>query len=514
MSYGGRCSWSFGTGADRYSVRWRRQWLIVAAVIAATACSRLPTAATMAYSWSEVDESIPNIVPFHWIRRADLGDPERMVERAKAATDAMPAGHRALFLWDLHRDMAWHPEDVVRDRSGAPVGCIVPDRPFTPYRGIWWDHGVARASKRVDDWFARFKAAGGSVDVLVLDFEQGFGYWQLYYLAEREYPCGLAQYLNALVQDPRFASIPGADRIDDVERLVDWYRHDDYLRWDAVMHERLAHYIDRVLYEPAAKHFPGIELSNYGYYYQAPALQLPDINGHDQNRYGPGRHVGTHQSRALYGWLANIRDHILDGSQPYRATPFNGFRYAVNAMRAMALSSTVPVSPWVANKEFSQSLLRDSDLYQELILHVALSGIDYLLYWNPLGTDSPATPTSNRLLSHLLTHVDETAGAGHRVPLTQGLVPWSQPYVVTGAMVRGRRIWRFSPDLDGDARIGDTIVSRNPAVFNVRGIRVDFPRGRIVEAGDNLAPRGFWVVETPARCRQAAAGRDVRCQAR
>ena len=138
----------------------------------------------------------------------DLSDREAMLSRAKEATDAMPEGHRVLISWDLHRDMAWHPDDVLRDADGNVAGCREEESgAFIPYRSVWWDHGVARAATRLDNWFREYKEKGGRVDVVVVDFEQGLSYWHLLGLAQREYPCGLEAYLDAIEADPRFPEL-------------------------------------------------------------------------------------------------------------------------------------------------------------------------------------------------------------------------------------------------------------------------------------------------------------------
>ncbi len=266
-----------------------------------------------------------------------------------------------------------------------------------------------------------------------------------------------------------------------------------YLRWNGVMRRQFADDINQALFAPLREAFPRVKMANYGGYYQDSSLHLLDLNGHDAHKYFSGRHVGTHQSRELYGWLGNIAQSKLDGVAPYHKSPFNAFRYAVNKMRAMKLSSPVPIYPWISHKEFNESLLSDSDLYQELIFHIGLSGIEEFLYWNPRSVTPPASEASDRLVSDTLREFDELIGVGNRHSMVNKLADWSQEYVLTGMRANQRTVWRLTPRPDGPASLDAMLVNANPATFSIGGKAITLPKAKVVRR-ESVSAQGFWLV--------------------
>jgi hypothetical protein len=234
-------------------------------------------------------------------------------------------------------------------------------------------------------------------------------------------------------------------------------------------------------------------MSNYGNFRQKGSLPVPDRNGHPIYRFGDGALVGSRQSRNLYGWLGNIRYRSLGAGSRYGATPFAAFRYAVNKARSMKLSSPIPLHPWIANKEFGGSQLKESDLYQELIFHTLLTGVDEILFWNPVSTDTPSTPGSSRLLSDCLRRVDEIIPPAERQTLVRELAGWGEDYILTGAGSKERSIWRFTPRLRGQP-LESVLVKEQPATFAVNGRKVVIEGGRVFHPPQPLSRQGYWVV--------------------
>jgi hypothetical protein len=451
-----------------------------------------PPGRTYAYSWSPVAKSLNNIVPFHWLRWSDMAHMDTAIKRAITATRAMPRGHRVMFSWDMHRIMASHPDDVVRNGKGEAVVCRAKDGRTSPYNGIWWDQGRRAARERFAEFFGRYAAAGGRLDVLILDFEQPSTSWHLYQRAQR-YGCGVDDYFSALQNDPRFERLGAELGFTDLSLVVHWYTSDHYLRWNGAMRRRFADDINQALFAPLREVFPRVKMANYGGYYQDASLHLLDLNGHDAHKYYSGRHVGTHQSRELYGWLGNIAQSKLNGAAPYRKSPFNAFRYAVNKMRAMKLSSPVPIYPWISHKEFNESVLSDSDLYQELIFHIALSGVEEFLYWNPRSVVPPASKGSDRLVSDTLREFDEVIGHGNRRSLVTELAGWSDEYLLTGMRVNDRTVWRLPPRREGAASLDTMLVNTDPAAFRIGRQLITMPKAKVVRR-KSVSGHGFWLV--------------------
>ncbi len=452
----------------------------------------------VAYSWSEPEADYSNILPFHWLKSADFRDMDQFVADTKAATDAMPQGHRVLFSWDLHRHMAYQVNgDFLYTKSGEIAGCNS-EQGFIPYRSLWWDNGVKAVQQRFERFFKSYKEADGKLDVFVLDFEQGFSYWHLKDLAEKNYPCGLDAYLDAIQNDARFSDWVEQLGFSDLKTLNLWYENDNHLKWSALLWQHLAGYIDEAVYQPMKKYFPNADFSNYGYYYQKSKLDFPDIHGYYRHRYTDGIHVGTHQSREIYGW-ADLPSQVKLTGKPYPTTPYNAFRFALNKLRAMLLSSETPVSPWVAYKGFTNGYLYDNDYYQELILHILLSGIDYLLYWNPAGQND-FSPENDRLLDQLIAQVNDLVDNREISYETAELANWLDDVLMTSVKFEdGTQLWRLTAKLGVDQKLADFIISTDPVKLKIEELEYKFSNMQILEVENSLSDKGLWLVSSVPR---------------
>ncbi len=468
--------------------------LLAAAALAgvrpAPAAERPARERFVAYAWSGEVGRHDNIVPFHWLRRKAFdADIAAAARAAKAATDPMPPGHRVLFSWDVHRSMPRHPADA----------CRKPDGTLTKTPGIWWDRGAAEVAGLFDAFFAKYKALGGEVDAFVLDHEDGLSNWHI-----RNDP----NRYRAIEADPRFDAVAEQLGFRDLETVRNWRQprgptYGRHYRWNQLMARRVAAYNNRAVFEPLRKHFPDAVMSNYSHNYNAPPHGCPDHNGHEQFRFGRGAHVGTHQSGALYASIGQISRRKLDGETPFGDGAWQGFLLSVNRMRSMKLSAPVPVQPWVSHKNFHNSRIRESDLYQELVFHAALSGADPILYWNPRPWRRDQDPNlyadarQDNLVSDLLRRLDGLVGYAGRKTLVDHLAPWDAAYVLTGMAAAGRTVWRFTPRLEGEAGLADTLVADDPPTFGVPGRTVIIPGGRLHRPPEPLSRRGCWILAAP-----------------
>jgi hypothetical protein len=274
------------------------------------------------------------------------------------------------------------------------------------------------------------------------------------------------------------------------------------------MERRQAEYFKTAIFEPVRRHFPEANMSNFGYAYSGPDHVCPDRNGYEHCRFGVGAHVGTHQSPPAYGWLGNIRHWRVqaDGLQfdgngpPYGASPFAAFRLSVNQVRSSRLSSDVPLMPWVSHKRFAESWLRDSDLYQELILHCGLSGPDALLLWNPRrrsereNADHHTSPDQEQLLSDCLVELNDIAGDGRRETLVESLAGWGEDHVLTGMRCGERSVWRFTPKLTEDGSVESMVAREYPATFRTAEREIAFADGAIYRPEHPVSLDGIWVI--------------------
>ena len=88
--------------------------------------------------------------------------------------------------------------------------------------------------------------------------------------------------------------------------------------------------------------------------YHDASRPVPDRNGHRVTDYGHGGHFGTHQARSHYGHIGQLQTKVglvVDGQ--YADTPFNAFRYDVQAHRSQVLANpSVPTMPWICKKDW------------------------------------------------------------------------------------------------------------------------------------------------------------------
>lgn len=445
----------------------------------------------VAYSWRPNPDGHSNIIPFYWMMNGrDLADPSKAV----AALNAMPEGHRVLFSWDAHRDMPFHPEDYCRTADGKTTGV----------QGVWWDKGVARVADRFDRYFREFKAQGGHVDALILDHEVGLKNWSL----------GKKGRAEAIMADPRFGDLAKEAGISDLKSVLNWRASTDFRKWNALMAERTSDYNNQAIFDPVRKHYPKLKMSNWECFYNS--LRCPDVNGQQHSEFGPGKHVGTHQSLNLYGGISSLKfNTFVDGEfrtrrigPRYQQTPFNGFRLAVNRIRTSVLSSDVPVWPWISYKRFGGSLVRDSDLYQEVILHAGLCGADAFLLWNPDAwkkdqkPEDYNSPEQIELVSRCLLELDSLACAKSdkvqtRRTLVTKLAEWYGDYVLTGMRVGDRNVWRLTPRIKREVSVESVMASTDPPRFRIGASEISFESGRIHVPKNPVSDRGIWIV-TPA----------------
>lgn len=446
----------------------------------------------VAYSWRPNPDGHSNIIPFYWMMNGrDLADPAKAV----AALKAMPEGHRVLFSWDAHRDMPFHPKDY----------CRTADRNTTGMQGVWWDKGVARVAERFDKYFREFKAQGGHIDALILDHEVGLKNWSL----------GKKGRAEAIMADPRFGELAKEAGISDLKSVLNWRASTDFRKWNALMAERTSDYNSQAIFDPVRKHFPKVKMSNWECFYNS--HRCPDVNGQQHSEFGPGKHVGTHQSLNLYGGISSLKfNTFVDGEfrtrrigPRYEQTPFNGFRLAVNRMRTSVLSSDVPVWPWISYKRFGGSVVRDSNLYQEIILHAGLSGADTFLLWNPdawkkdQNPEDYNSPEQIELVSRCLLELDSLVGAKSdkaqtRRPLIKQLAEWYGDYVLTGMAIGDQNVWRLTPRIKTDAPVESVIVESSPPRFRIGTSEISFPKGEIQTLENPVSDGGLWIV-TAAR---------------
>lgn len=332
------------------------------------------------------------------------------------ALKTMAKGQRSIAPIDLY---AARIENGKLDKTAA--WDIGPNGGIMPFADEW----QRVVGKRMDAWFGAYKAAGGEVDVVLLDIEAlifGFGHvfgkgndnaklfapWQ----ADPRW-AGLLADLNALgseygvsfdnmtkAADTACCNSEGCDPGSIVSGVCTCDTTLPYMYvWNAVMAQRVARMINETLYEPIAKHFPDVEMSNFdqSHYDSSPSYWTGSIYSYVMPPIGSGVHIGTHSSIGLYCGDGNATAQpLLTISAPTYSvsrtnSPYGRLLYNTRAVRSMVKGGNgIPVSPWIepANATWypsHTSMMAHSLLYQEMLLHMAMAGVKRFLWFRWSG---------------------------------------------------------------------------------------------------------------------------------
>ncbi len=314
------------------------------------------------------------------------------------------------------------------------------------------ERGQRQVAQRMDNFFREFKAAGGMLDLLVLDLEKGF-HWN------RVRGNG-PEWLRAIQTDPRFPSLAEDLGFDDLS-LIKW--GNDYSRkWDSVMRRRLDATMNAAVYGVARKYYPNLKASNYGSYVVEPEHAQPRSNS--VRNYYETAVFGTHNSRQFYAFIASVGERKLDGRSALGDSPYAGVLLNINQLRSIMRSSTKPIHPWVAAYSWTDTgsnlkrrpVVSNTPYYDELMYHLALHGLDTFIYWNAKAWKPEQDPmkwakSSDDLRLNRLLEVVNTRIAGvWKGAATSAPISWDADVIATGLEVDDRFVWRitFKPGID------------------------------------------------------------------
>ncbi|MDX9990211.1 PA14 domain-containing protein [Thiothrix unzii] len=438
----------------------------------------------------------PHITSLAAVRLQDLTDANSIALAAQTAVDAtalMPQGQRTLLNVDLDFLALAQNAVTATDAAGKTVQVTTANGALLPDHGIWLDQGVAVARQRVLAFFQAYQQRQGQLDRVALEYS-GLGLSADDVKAAGDASGGLTAYLAAIEADPRFATEDLATQLG-FSDLSLMYAGDAQAatlqaRWNAVMKQRVAAYLQQAFYQPLARVYPQAQVAARDYYRQTPDFTVP--GSAFQNTQGAL--AGNAQGRNLTGILPDAGLQI-DGAA-YPATPFNAFRYETNRLRSMVLSSPESVFPTLnppnpAAASGMSALLAGSDLYQEMVIHAALTGARQFVYQN-----TSATADQETTLNKTLQEVDAVLGVSAANTTVDNLSAWQQPFVLTSARGANGTVWRFSPQLDATTPLANTILQQQPAVFAVAGLQVTVPAAQVHSVDNSASAQGVWLTES------------------
>ncbi len=357
-----------------------------------------------AWCWSAPAASDHNLYPMIWVHHADYATPAKIA----AETRAIPAGKVALFFWKGAASLLSSRVDTCRTAHGR----------ITAFPGPWLLGGADELGGRLGRFFRRYKAAGGRLNYVVLDYEAGITCWQISSAGAR-----------AIQADPRFTAL--ARRLGFTNMQLIFHAGVARRMWNLLAGQRVATALNRAFYRPARASFPQVQASNFGGVAMLGLRMAPDVNGHYQLEdciFGSG------QSPAFYGTVGGLA-HEIKGGHVYGGSSFAALRYEMMYLQATMRSSCKPVVPWIGYPEFAHTAYAQA-YYRELIYQLALRGADRFLYWNPRAWRKNQKYMSNgrddRLLNHCLTVLNNKVGQVPGRVLDTGAVQWNSPLLVAG----------------------------------------------------------------------------------
>ena len=391
-------------------------WLIskpmpaAAPTLAVTASSRQTGGpAIWAWCWTAPETRDAFLFPMVWVRRRDYGNPAAIAAR----TAQLPPGKVALFLWNAGGSLLTNPANACRGTSGG-----------TAFPSPWLSAGAGQIAQRLERFFQGYRAAGGRLNYLVLDYEAGLSCWQI-----------TRQNAAAISHDPRFPQMTQQLGFADIARI---FQPGTARRmWNQWVGSQVAAALNQAYFLPAADAFPGMSASNFGGLAMLGNHVAPDINGHFQ----PLNQVfGNAQSPAFYGDIGQLAGMNI-GGQACGSNPFAVLRYEMIYLQAIQQTSGIPIVPWVGYPGYA-SFAFAPGYYKELIDQLALRGVNQFLYWNPRAWDPNqkpmATPPDDTLLNDCLAVLNQRLGpnpGGPILPATPAAPPsvsWNSPLLVAG----------------------------------------------------------------------------------
>jgi hypothetical protein len=365
------------------------------------------------FCWSMPQSACSELIGFLWVDLTNHPSARQSAERSRQ----MPPGCAAVFLWHGADELYQRSSDLLRDAEGRPTNIPSP----------WPAHGIAETRRAVLEFFKDYKAAGGRMDYLALDYEN------YPHIDSFERP----EWLQALRDDPdarkllaRVAQLPpGVAPVGRIDAPADDPSTDQpkFANLTEMLDNFIWAAINRAIFDPARQVFPDVQMSNFGSFSVTPENPVLDHNGF---RIGGLPMTGNRCAPPLYGdfgHLSEVRlsdprlmNRPLADDRPYGGEPIDVLRYSVNVVRAIGRSCKRPIDPWIAKSNYRAAFF-DNPFYEELLYHLG----DLL--------PNACVATFNRLVG------GERRGA----PVLEA-IPWNSELVVSGQEIGDRMLWRIT----------------------------------------------------------------------
>ncbi len=283
--------------------------------------------------------------------------------------------------------------------------------------------------------------------------------------------------------------------------------------WNAVMSTRLNAYTTEWCYEPMAKYFPNVHVSDYQATdvdaWMKPVNNDGDVKGGGGNVFRPGNTSceNFYSGRPTDSFFKESTTPVFK-SMPtymgavYEKSSFNSFKYDMNVAKQVYLATDDGnVCYWVSRystAKDSNTEISNTPYYSEQVYHLnLLDPKPFVVFQNREGMTQEQIDLCTQVPNELLQELNRVAGYADRKPIAMP-VNWNSDFVISGMYANGRNIWRITPNRDVISKEAFKVKGSDPT-FSVSGQTVSFPGGHIIEdtAISEIGTYGYWV-ETAA----------------
>ncbi len=393
---------------------------------------------------------------------------------------------------------------------------------------MFMERGVEIVKNWLDAFLAEYKAIGGELDGIALDFEYfDAEYW---YLNSWHYSKDKTVYqrivtnpnyqtkLRPLLVERGFKFWP--EPSEHTPEIYGIYPNsgNEYgtsrLVWDAASQCLLSMYQNESM-APLFEHYPDADVNDYTIRDVRGWLKPVDEGGSPIYQGGNRDKMGTASSYNTYSYAPTFisagnngytyRTPVGYNKAAYEDDPYNMFMWDVNSCKLMYdATPEKQVSMWFAAYCYSPDRPGSTSYtpyYAEAILHMGLMNPEPFLGFIVAFHDF-RMPTmdeyyeSIQVASDILAELTRIVGAEDRkhIPFPY---TWNSGYILTGMYAGGKNYWRITPDTTDGMTVENFKISKDGAdpTFHINGQTVTFPGGKIIEDGyvAQVGTCGYWV---------------------
>ena len=398
---------------------------------------------------------------------------------------------------------------------------------------LFMEDGVEAVRTWLEEFLTEYKAIGGKLDGLMLDFEYFDA--EFWYLNEKYYSGGAnnREIYNQIVANPMYQE---KLRPMLVERGFKFYPTDGGTSeiygiypnageeygpsrriWDACTRNLISQYLNEAVYEPVIKYYPEASVNDYTTRDTYAWLKEVDEGGGEMYLGGNRYKVGNSSNNNTYSYApvltydyAGGQDYIYNKMPGYNKTAYEDDSYNmamwdVNLCKYMYASTPEEkITMWFAfyyyNEERTGSTSH-SPYYAEAIFHMGLlDPYPFFGFIVPNHNDRLTTTEDYnqavQVSSEILHELTRVVGAADRKPI-QTPANWNNGYLLSGMTAGGKAYWRITPDTTDGMTVEKFKISKagEDPTFSINGQTIRFPGGKIIEDGEipEIGTCGYWV---------------------